>query len=99
MLWRGVSMVVAVVAVFALGCSRDQPRAGQWVPCTCPYLTDYDDVAKHELQVCVPPGQDAKKMAYDCASKLTHGPAEACTCQAPAGACDGTQVCQSSEYK
>ena len=70
-----------------------------WVACTCPYLTDFDDVAKHQLEVCVPAGTKPEEAAYGCASQLTHGPAEPCTCAPPTGPCDGKELCRSKEYK
>lgn len=82
------------------GCKRDQPQQqGKWASCTCPYLTDYDQVATHNLEVCVPEGVKPEQAAYNCAGKLTHGPAEPCTCKEPSGACDGKMTCKSNEYK
>lgn len=92
--------VVGIAFALGLGCKKtEEPRPGQWVSCTCPYLTDYDGVAKHSLEVCVPEGESPEKAAYGCATKLTHGPAEACTCQLPKGPCEGLEACKSNEYK
>jgi hypothetical protein len=96
---RFLWIIVSLAVVFGLGCKSDKAGAGQWVSCTCPYLTDYDDVAKHALDVCVPEGKKAEQEAYHCATKLAHGPAEACRCGEPQGPCDGLETCRSKEYK
>lgn len=97
---RFVLSLVLIAVVLGFGCKKSESaKPGQWVSCTCPYLTDYDDVAKHSLEVCVPDGTKAEEAAYGCASKLTHGPAEPCTCGQPTGPCEGVEACKSNEYK
>lgn len=97
---RAAVLLIATLLPFAIGCKKSEPpKPGAWVTCTCPYLTDYDDVAKHSLEVCVPQGGKPEKAAFECASKLTHGPAEACTCGEPKGPCDTASPCKSNEYK
>ena len=92
--------LVLVMACLTPGCKKSgAPKPGHWVACTCPYLTDYDDVAKHQLEVCVAEGVKPEEAAYGCASKLTHGPAEACTCGPPKGPCESADACKSKEYK
>ncbi len=92
--------LVALMLPFATGCKKSEsPKPGRWVTCTCPYLTDYDDVAKHSLEVCVPEGTNPEEAAYGCATRLTHGPAEPCTCGKPGGPCEGAERCKSNEYK
>lgn len=92
--------LVLAVACLALGCKKSEaPRSGHWATCTCPYLTDYDDLAKHELEVCVPQGTKPEEAAYGCATKLTHGPAEACTCGPLGASCESVEACKSKEYK
>ena len=92
--------IVVVLLAAAAGCKKSEPpKPGKWVECTCPYLTDFDDVAKHSLEVCVPEGMKAEKAAFGCASKMTHGPAEPCTCGQPKGPCEVAEDCKSNEYK
>lgn len=93
-------LVLALLGLLVgLGCKSGKGRAGQWVSCTCPYLTDFDGVAKHSMDVCVPEGTKPEQAAFHCATKLSHGPAEACTCDSPQGPCDGLEACRSKEYK
>gem|GEM_PF-626355 len=92
-------LVCMGAALLGGGGCRSSSRPGRWVTCNCPYLTDFDDVAKHSLDVCVPPDGDAVKLAQDCASRIVHGPPEACTCGGVGGPCDGTESCRSNEYK
>ena len=95
-----VAFIALVLMPGTSGCSKKgKPFKGQWYQCTCPYLTDFDDVAKHSLDVCVPEGATPTKEAYECATHLTHGPSEACTCAAAKGPCDGSRLCKSNEYK
>ena len=92
--------LLVLVAVLSSSCKKAPPKTdGHWYRCTCPYLTDFDDVAKHSLDVCVFPGSDPAKAAYDCATHLTHGPTEACSCGPARGPCDGSRICKSNEYK
>ena len=62
-------------------------------------LTDFDGVAKHSIDVCVPAGEAAEQMAHDCASHMVHGPSEPCTCGVPGRPCDGQDPCKSNEYR
>ena len=94
-----LALLISANLLASSGCKRTKPFKGQWYQCTCPYLTDFDDVAKHSLDVCVPEGHQPNKDAYECATHLTHGPSEACTCGAAKGTCDGSQMCKSNEYK
>ncbi len=95
---RALGALLALAA-FLAACRTGTSRAGLWVTCNCPYLTDYDDVAKHSVDICVPPGESATDLARDCAAHVAHGPPDACTCESPRGPCDGTQPCKSNEYK
>ncbi|HNS95498.1 MAG TPA: hypothetical protein PKL73_01015 [Polyangiaceae bacterium] len=95
---RLVAVMGVVLAMFC-GCKSEKSTSGRWVACTCPYLTDYDEPAKHTLRVCVPDGENAEETAFGCASKLVHGPAEACRCDPPAEVCDSPKACISNEYK
>lgn len=97
--WIAIGPLLALASCLA-ACRDGTPRGGRWVTCNCPYLTDFDDVAKHSLDVCVPPNRTALELAQECASRVVHGPPEACTCQQqPGDPCDGTETCRSNEYK
>jgi len=93
---RGALVALAALVV---SCRSDGPRAGRWVTCNCPYLTDFDDVAKHSVDVCVPPGADATELGRDCAARVAHGPPDACKCEGPREPCDGREACRSNELK
>ncbi|MCU0694522.1 MAG: hypothetical protein MUF54_24335 [Polyangiaceae bacterium] len=96
--WPMVAGLIAWAA--STGCSkRQESKPGVWFACTCPYLTDFDDVAKHQLEVCVPEGSRPEQRAQACASQLTHGPSEDCSCSGQRGPCDGKELCRSNEYK
>jgi hypothetical protein len=92
-------LVLLVVASAAAGCKSEESKPGKWFTCSCPYLTDFDGMAKHSLEVCVPEGTKPVDAARGCASKLAHGPVETCTCEPPGEACDGLKACKSNEYK
>lgn len=100
--WLMTALFPALLSLLA-ACSKppadDKPVTGQRAACDCPYLTDYDQVANHSVEVCVPPGQDPQKTANQCAGKLTHGPAEPCKCQPAQGTCNTQTPCASKEYK
>jgi len=95
------SAVLALIAACALlaACDRGRARAGQWFPCTCPYLTDFDDRAKHEVEVCVPTEQAAPAAAAECASRAQPAHFDPCQCRAAKGPCDGTDPCRSLEMR
>jgi len=80
---RLVAVMGVVLAMFC-GCKSEKSTSGRWVACTCPYLTDYDEPAKHTLRVCVPDGENAE---------------ETCRCDPPAEVCDSPKACISNEYK
>lgn len=93
---HGMLIVAALCAVLP-ACGRSKARPGQWFHCTCPYLTDYDDRAKHEVEVCVPTPQEAAKAAAQCAAQAQPGHFDPCDCREPKGTCDGTVTCHSLE--
>ncbi|MBI5535319.1 MAG: hypothetical protein HY898_21505 [Deltaproteobacteria bacterium] len=90
---RSVLLLLASLSA----CGRSTPQPGEWIHCTCPYLTDYDDRAMHQVQVCTPNRQAAPKLAAECASRHQPGHFDPCQCGESKGPCDGTQACHSLE--
>lgn len=81
-------MALAALAALA-ACKRSEPpRRGQQVTCTCTYLTDFDDTARIDVDVCIPDGLDHLREAAHCALQSAHNHIDQCTCQPPTGPCD-----------
>ena len=93
------AMLATTSLASMIGCGRDTPRDGHWVTCTCPYLTDFDQVAHHSVDVCVAPNESALEVGKNCAARVAHGPTESCTCNPPRESCDGKEPCRSNEYR
>ena len=90
-MWRAVRRAILVAgAVSALGgcSSRAAPRSGQRVSCHCSYLTDYDDTARVDVEVCVADGHDTTREASVCAMQSAHIHIDLCDCKPPTGPCD-----------
>ncbi len=85
-MWRVILTASACGAL--VGCTSSAPRTGQRVSCHCSYLTDYDDTAKVDVEVCVPTGRDTTKEASVCAMQSAHNHIDRCDCQAASGPCD-----------
>ena len=92
---RATLILLACSLLF--GCGRSSPQPGQWVHCSCPYLTDYDDRAIHQVEVCVSSPSIAPPLAEQCASRHQPGHFDTCVCSTIKGPCDGTQSCRSLE--
>jgi hypothetical protein len=99
MIGRAAFLAVLLLLVLPVGCRQAENKLGKWFFCTCAYLTDFDDPAKHSLDVCVPEGADAQDHARGCASKLAHGHVESCTCEQSGEACFEIKACRSKEYQ
>jgi hypothetical protein len=98
---RAVAIALTTVVLLSVadGCKRSQPQPGRWVPCSCPYLTDYDDRATHKVDVCAADTAAAPQAALDCAARVQPAHFDPCACGAPAGSCDGTEPCRSRETR
>ena len=69
--------------VLLVGCKdRAPPAAGVVTTCTCTYLTDFDDTARVDVEVCVAPGKSQDDEARRCAMQSAHNHIEQCTCTA-----------------
>lgn len=77
-----------VVLALAAGCEKPKPEPGQRVTCRCSYLTDFDDTAKIDVEVCARPKRPVLDEALQCAAQAAHNHVEKCECSAPADACD-----------
>ncbi|HEU4410451.1 MAG TPA: hypothetical protein VFS43_34670 [Polyangiaceae bacterium] len=76
------------LAAAAGGCRRPAEGAsGRAYTCLCSYLTDYDDTARIEVDVCVPSSKTPPEAAATCASDLSRNYAESCSCGSPRDAC------------
>lgn len=82
--------LAALAALVALGACRRTPgeSSGRRHGCLCTYLTDFDDSARIEIDVCVPASKPTLEVAATCASDASRNPAESCTCGPPGEACD-----------
>jgi hypothetical protein len=82
-------VTLLLVALLLAGCKRaEPPRQGRMVSCTCTYLTDFDDTARIDVDVCVPDNLDHKKEAAHCALQSAHNHLDECSCKPPGGPCD-----------
>ncbi|MCU0654588.1 MAG: hypothetical protein MUF64_04640 [Polyangiaceae bacterium] len=81
---------LAALALVALaGCKKNEPpRQGRLLSCTCTYLTDFDDTARIDVEVCVPDGLDHQKEAAHCALQSAHNHLDGCSCKPPGVVCD-----------
>lgn len=84
------SAFVAFALLGGLGACRRSPdeSSGHRFGCLCSYLTDFDDNARIEIDVCVPSSKPTLEIAATCASDASRNPAETCTCGPPGEACD-----------
>lgn len=71
-----------------VSCRSSAPRQGQRVACRCTYLTDYDDTATVDVDVCVPQGTAVDREAATCAGRSAHNHIDRCDCKPPSGPCD-----------
>ncbi|MCL2824054.1 MAG: hypothetical protein FWD57_08695 [Polyangiaceae bacterium] len=94
---RCVCVVGLAILLVAVGCKRGDTKPGRWLACTCSYLTDYDDIAKLSIDVCVEDGTNTMDAAVGCASKLAHGHVDSCSCGQLGETCAGLRECRSSE--
>ena len=85
----GHSVALALVlAIFAVGCGKAAPVAGQKVACTCTFLTDFDDPARVDVDLCLADGKPLEAEAKACAARTAHNHVEKCECKPPTGPCD-----------
>lgn len=85
-----LAAVGAFVSLAGLGACRRSPgeSSGHRFSCLCSYLTDFDDNARIEIDVCVPSSKPTLEIAATCASDASRNPAESCSCGPPGEACD-----------
>lgn len=80
---------VVLALTVALGaCEKPKPEPGRRVACRCSYLTDFDDTAKIDVDVCARNGRPVLDEARDCAAQAAHNHVEKCECGAPGDTCD-----------
>jgi hypothetical protein len=86
---QNAPLIWLAAALFLAGCKRaEPPRKGHLISCTCTYLTDFDDTARIDVDVCVPDGLDHRREAAHCALQSAHNHIDGCACKPPAGPCD-----------
>ncbi|HSN96824.1 MAG TPA: hypothetical protein VLS89_00955 [Candidatus Nanopelagicales bacterium] len=61
-------------------------RAERGAPyrCTCPFVTDFDDDSRQDVEICAPDADRAPAVARGCAQSGAPGPVQSCACR-PAG--------------
>jgi len=80
---------LALACALALGaCAKPAPAPGHRVGCRCTYLTDFDDTATVDVQVCARDGRPVLDEARACAGQAAHNHVERCECAAPGDPCD-----------
>ena len=84
-LWAPAALLTFVTCS---GCGKAKPEPGQNAACTCTFLTDYDDAARVDVDVCVGDGKDLVEVAKACAARSAHNHVEGCQCKPKSGACD-----------
>lgn len=87
---RGAGYVasLSLALAAAAGCRRPaEGSTGRMHTCLCSYLTDFDDTARIEVDLCVPASKAATEAAAGCASELSRNYAETCSCGPPREAC------------
>jgi hypothetical protein len=82
--FAAVVLVGAVVIGSAtVGCSKAPAAPGKRVACTCTFLTDFDDAARVDVDVCAANGKNVVDEAKACAARSAHNHVEGCVCQPP----------------
>lgn len=81
-------VLLTLVALLVIGCGKAKPEPGQKTACTCTFLTDYDDAARVDVDVCVGDGKDVVEVAKACAARSAHNHVESCQCKPKTGPCD-----------
>ncbi len=79
---RTLALLLAIVPT--LGCKLRATENRRWTPCTCAFVTDYDDPGKITVEVCAEPTQ-APAAAQSCAQNAGVGAVTDCACRAPTG--------------
>lgn len=80
----------ALLASSVIGCGKTVSAPGKRVACTCTFLTDFDDAARVDVDVCVANGKNVVEEAKACAARSAHNHVEQCVCQPPASGAPGT---------
>jgi hypothetical protein len=82
------------LALVLLGCKLRASDDRRWTPCTCAYVTDYDDPGKITVEVCAD-AREAPATAQSCAQNAGVGAVTECACRAPVGTrCGSRDVCR-----
>lgn len=79
-----VFATTVVTLLAATGCGQAKAEPGTKIACTCTFLTDYDDAARVDVDVCVGEGKDVQAAAKACAARSAHNHVEGCQCKTPA---------------
>ncbi|MGK4005999.1 hypothetical protein WMF31_25500 [Sorangium sp. So ce1036] len=76
--------------LYALLSHACRPEQGAPYLCNCTFVTDFDDDAKLDVEVCSPSDARAEGFGRGCAQTHAPGPVSECTCRrAPGpGSCD-----------
>lgn len=86
---RALAVVAAAAVATALcACGKSAPRTGKRATCTCTYLTDFDDTARVDVDVCVEDGREVDAEARKCAANSAHNHIDKCDCKQSGEACD-----------
>ena len=86
---RTIALAFALsLALVACKRSAEGPRPGSRALCTCTYLTDFDDTAHVDVDVCVEHGKDEKEAASFCALESAHNHIDGCSCRVGTQPCD-----------
>jgi hypothetical protein len=82
----GVSLWLVLAAALAPACRAER---GAPFACACTWVTDFDDEARTNVEVCAADAEQSVHVARGCAQSAAPGPVQRCTCQARGdpGAC------------
>jgi hypothetical protein len=88
----GATFLALSITSAGAGCSKAPSAPGKRVACTCTFLTDFDDAARVDVDVCAANGKPVIDEAKACAARSAHNHVESCVCQPPAteAACDAS---------
>jgi hypothetical protein len=72
------------MVVLLPACKSKKPAVGHRIQCHCVYLTDFDDDAHVQVDVCARAGKDYVEEAKMCAMQAAHNYISKCDCKQPA---------------
>ncbi|MGK3964788.1 hypothetical protein WMF38_11525 [Sorangium sp. So ce118] len=62
-----------------------RPEQGTLYDCSCTFVTDFDDDAKLEVEICAPSEDRAEGVGRGCAQTHAPGPVSGCACRSSPG--------------